>query len=40
MRPSVEGVYNVIPPTASLNFFPEVFGRGAGSAFTVLPAKD
>ncbi len=39
MRPSVEGVYNVIPPTASLNFFPEVFGRGAGSAFTVLPAE-
>jgi len=40
MRPSVEGVYNVIPPTASLSFFPEVFGRGAGSAFTVLPAED
>lgn len=40
MRPSVEGVYNVIPPTASLNFFPEVFGRGAGSAFTVLPAEE
>lgn len=40
MRPSVEGVYNVIPPTASLNFFPEVFGRGAGSTFTVLPAAE
>lgn len=40
IRPSIEGVYNVIPPTASQYYLPEVFGRGAGSTFTVLPAQD
>ncbi len=39
IRPSVEGVYNVIPPIAQESFFPEVYGRGAGSTFTVLPAE-
>ncbi|MBC8172011.1 MAG: hypothetical protein H7X77_10075, partial [Anaerolineae bacterium] len=37
IRPSVEGTYNVIPPTASEFYFPEVYGRGAGSTFTVTP---
>lgn len=35
IRPSVEGTYNVIPPTAREFYFPEVYGRGAGSIFTV-----
>lgn len=39
MRPSVAGVYNVIPPTAYETYFPEVYGRGAGSTFTVLPSQ-
>lgn len=37
MRPSVEGTFNVIPPNGREYYFPEVFGRGAGSTFTVLP---
>jgi alpha-2-macroglobulin len=36
IRPGVEGTYNVIPPTARETYFPEVYGRGAGSVFTVL----
>ncbi|MCA9913142.1 MAG: alpha-2-macroglobulin, partial [Anaerolineae bacterium] len=40
IRPSVEGVYNVIPPTAQEFYFPDVYGRGAGSTFTVLPAEE
>jgi alpha-2-macroglobulin len=40
MRPSVEGTYNVIPPTAREFYFPEVYGRGDGSTFTVLPAQE
>jgi hypothetical protein len=39
MRLSVEGTYNVIPPTAQEFYFPDVYGRGAGSSFTVLPAE-
>jgi uncharacterized protein YfaS (alpha-2-macroglobulin family) len=35
VRPTVPGTYNVIPPTAREFYFPEVFGRGAGSTFTV-----
>jgi uncharacterized protein YfaS (alpha-2-macroglobulin family) len=35
VRPIVPGTYNVIPPTAREFYFPEVFGRGAGSTFTV-----
>ncbi len=37
MRPGVVGTYNVIPPTASEIYFPEVMGRGAGSTFTITP---
>lgn len=35
IRPGVEGVYNVIPPTAQEVYFPEVYGRGDGMAFTI-----
>ncbi len=31
------GKYRVIPPVAQEFYFPEVYGRGAGSLFTVLP---
>lgn len=31
------GVYRVIPPHGNEFYFPEVFGRGAGSLFTVKP---
>jgi uncharacterized protein YfaS (alpha-2-macroglobulin family) len=37
VRASVAGVYNVIPPTAQEFYFPDVYGRGAGSVFTVTP---
>lgn len=37
MRLSVPGVYQVIPTTAREFYFPEVYGRTAGSLFTVLP---
>lgn len=39
IRTGLEGVYNVIPPTARENYFPDVYGRGAGSTFTILPAE-
>lgn len=39
MRLGVEGVYNVIPPTGQEFYFPDVYGRGAGSTFTILPAE-
>ncbi len=35
MRASVAGVYNVIPTTAQEVYFPEVYGRSNGSAFTI-----
>ena len=35
IRPGVEGTYNVIPPTAQELYFPEVYGRGDGMAFTI-----
>jgi uncharacterized protein YfaS (alpha-2-macroglobulin family) len=35
----LEGTYNVIPPTGQEFYFPEVYGRGAGSVFTILPAE-
>lgn len=38
LRPGLEGVYNVIPPIGYEFYFPDVYGRGAGSTFTVLPA--
>jgi hypothetical protein len=31
----VAGVYKVIPTNGNEFYFPEVFGRGAGSVFTV-----
>ena len=40
IRPGLEGEYNVIPPTAREFFFPDVFGRGEGTTFTVLPAGE
>jgi hypothetical protein len=39
IRAGVEGTYNVIPPTAQEFYFPDIYGRGAGSLFTVLPAE-
>jgi len=35
MRASVEGEYNVIPTTGQEFYFPEVYGRGAGTLFTI-----
>jgi uncharacterized protein YfaS (alpha-2-macroglobulin family) len=35
IRPSVEGTFNVIPPIAQEVYFPEVYGRGDGIAFTI-----
>jgi uncharacterized protein YfaS (alpha-2-macroglobulin family) len=40
LRPTVEGRYNVIPTTAREFYFPEVYGRGSGALFTVLPASE
>lgn len=37
VRATTEGEYRVIPPTAHEFYFPEVFGRGTGSLFEVLP---
>jgi alpha-2-macroglobulin len=35
VRASTPGTYQVIPPTAQEFYFPEVYGRGAGSQFIV-----
>ncbi|QPC81915.1 Ig-like domain-containing protein [Phototrophicus methaneseepsis] len=40
MRAGLEGVYNVIPATGQEVYFPEVYGRSAGSTFTILPADE
>jgi uncharacterized protein YfaS (alpha-2-macroglobulin family) len=37
VRASTPGEYRVIPPTAQEFYFPEVYGRGDGSLFTVAP---
>lgn len=37
VRASTVGVFRVVPPTAQEFYFPEVYGRGAGSLFTVSP---
>ncbi len=37
IRPGLEGVYNVMPPTGREFYFPDVFGRGTGSTFSILP---
>jgi len=39
IRPGLAGTYNVIPATGREFFFPDVFGRSAGSTFTILPAE-
>jgi hypothetical protein len=39
IRAGLPGEYNVIPTTGYEFYMPEVFGRGAGSTFTVLPAE-
>ena len=38
IRLGLQGEYNVIPPSGLEFYFPEVFGRGDGSTFTILPA--
>jgi len=35
IRASMAGVYRVIPTNGNQFYFPEVFGRGAGSTFTI-----
>lgn len=40
IRAGLPGEYNVIPTTGYEFYLPEVFGRGAGSTFTVLPAEE
>jgi len=37
VRAASVGDFNVIPPTAQEFYFPEVYGRGQGSLFTVKP---
>jgi uncharacterized protein YfaS (alpha-2-macroglobulin family) len=37
VRASTPGVFSSIPPTAQEFYFPEVYGRGAGGKFTVIP---
>ncbi|MFN7210587.1 MAG: alpha-2-macroglobulin, partial [Aggregatilineales bacterium] len=37
IQATAAGVYRVIPPHGNEFYFPEVFGRGAGSLFTVKP---
>jgi hypothetical protein len=39
IRAGLEGTYNVIPATGQEFYFPEVYGRSAGSTFTVLPVN-
>jgi uncharacterized protein YfaS (alpha-2-macroglobulin family) len=40
LRAGVEGTYNVIPVTAQEVYFPDVYGRTDGMAFTILPASE
>jgi hypothetical protein len=35
IRLGLIGTYNVIPPTARAFYFPEIYGRGAGSTFVI-----
>ncbi len=39
IRAGLVGEYNVIPPTGYEFYFPEVYGRGAGSSFTIEAAQ-
>lgn len=36
LRLGLPGTFNVLPPTGNEFYFPEVYGRGAGSTFTIL----
>jgi hypothetical protein len=36
-RAGTPGTFRVIPPTAQEFYFPEVYGRGEGSLFSVFP---
>ncbi|MCI0714073.1 MAG: Ig-like domain-containing protein [Chloroflexi bacterium] len=40
IRTGLAGEYNVIPPTGQEFYFPEVYGRGDGMLFTILPASE
>ena len=40
MRAGLPGTYNVIPTTGYQFYLPEVYGRGAGSTFTITPAEE
>ncbi len=35
LRASIAGEFNVLPPRGEMMYFPEVFGHGAGSRFTI-----
>lgn len=35
LRASIAGEFNVLPPRGEMMYFPEVFGHGAGSVFTI-----
>jgi uncharacterized protein YfaS (alpha-2-macroglobulin family) len=37
VRASTIGIFRTIPPTGQEFYFPEVYGRGEGSLFTVMP---
>jgi len=39
LRLGLAGEYRVIPPVAQEFYLPEVYGRGAGSLFTIHPAE-
>ncbi len=40
IRVGLEGVYSVIPATAYEAYFPDVYGRSAGTIFTINPAGE
>jgi alpha-2-macroglobulin len=40
LRAGLPGVFNVIPVSGYQFYMPEVFGRSAGTTFTVLPAAE
>ena len=40
IRTGLPGEYNVIPPTGYEFYFPEVYGRGGGTLFTITPEED
>jgi hypothetical protein len=40
IRAGFPGTYRVIPPTGQEFYFPEVYGRGAGSLFTIEEAEE